>query len=335
MEVLLCREEDAPPPSAPEQAGRRLVPRLQPWLRVLLAGAGLWAVGVSVLAVSSDRYVVPTVVLGCFVVPVACAVRVRDRNPQVEVGGPLLVRLFVVGGAAGFLGSAVIETQLRPGTSAVLALLAGVIEESLKLVTLVVLTRPLRRPKTLEGFVLGAVVGFGFAAFESSGYALSSLTTSGSHAAMEWMVLTRAAITPVSHGLWTGIAGAALFRWRAAGVARRDAWSFVVAFAAAVALHAAWDLVPNLSNGLGAALTDSAHHVSLLPARLPPHATVLAQAASSAFDCAGLLLLAVVGVWFAHDARRRGRAEILPAPGVPSMAARPVPVASPADPAAG
>ncbi|MGI9097418.1 MAG: PrsW family glutamic-type intramembrane protease [Solirubrobacteraceae bacterium] len=57
--------------------------------------------------------------------------------------------------------------------------------------------------------MLGVAVGFGFASFESSGYALVALF--GPHGLelhnMISTVLERGLLAPVGHGLWTGIVG--------------------------------------------------------------------------------------------------------------------------------
>ena len=49
----------------------------------------------------------------------------------------------------------------------------GLIEEGVKAIGVVVLARGLHRYTVRDGILLGTVVGLGFGAFESSGYALS------------------------------------------------------------------------------------------------------------------------------------------------------------------
>lgn len=61
--------------------------------------------------------------------------------------------------------------------------------------------------------VLGAAVGFGFAAFESAGYAFNALFTRSGLSLwnlLETEVL-RGILTPVGHGLWTAILSGVLF----------------------------------------------------------------------------------------------------------------------------
>lgn len=62
--------------------------------------------------------------------------------------------------------------------------------------------------------MLGAAVGFGFAAFESDGYAFNALLTVRglSLTGLVETELVRGVLTPFGHGLWTAILGGVLFR---------------------------------------------------------------------------------------------------------------------------
>jgi len=68
-----------------------------------------------------------------------------------------------------------------------------------------------------DGMVLGATVGFGFAALESSGYALASLfVVQGGqlYLSLTSVVITeliRGVLSPFGHGMWSAILGAAIF----------------------------------------------------------------------------------------------------------------------------
>ena len=59
-----------------------------------------------------------------------------------------------------------------------------------------------------DGIVLGAAVGFGFAAFESAGYAFNALFTAGSPSLLNLVQteVLRRILTPVGHGLWDAFA---------------------------------------------------------------------------------------------------------------------------------
>ena len=111
-----------------------------------------------------------------------------------------------------------------------------------------------RSPATArDGMILGAAVGFGFAAFESAGYAFNALFTSQGLSLLDLVEteVLRGILAPLGHGLWTAILGGALF----AAAARRGrlrltgpvfGWFLVVAL-----LHFLWDA----TNGIAVWLT--------------------------------------------------------------------------------
>ncbi|MFN8521740.1 MAG: PrsW family glutamic-type intramembrane protease [Chloroflexota bacterium] len=196
--------------------------------------------------------------------------------------------------AASLLESAL----LRSGVLAFLG--AGLIEEFVKLVGLVLVARGLPRYVTRDGVVLGAAVGFGFAALESSGYALSALivregrTIVFSLGNLVSTELLRGILAPVGHGLWTAILGGTLFSSARSGHLRAS-WSLVRAFILVTVLHAAWDTMHLVSMFVAALLTAapimSQFWVILL---LPPAlADMLVYYAAL---ISGLTLLSLVGM---------------------------------------
>ena len=90
---------------------------------------------------------------------------------------------------------------------------AGLVEEPAKLGALLILIRGERikkYPYILNGLLLGAAVGCGFAAFESAGYALNIGLTS-----VDMMIdniQIRGILSPFAHIVWTAVSGAAMWR---------------------------------------------------------------------------------------------------------------------------
>lgn len=250
------------PPAAGQDRSR--LGRLPRWVRVLAGGASLWGLATAVLLATGDRYVTGAVVLGTFVVPLAFCFKLVEGEDLPGTELQLLVRLFVFGGILGFLASAFLEHPLSSQPAVVFDGWVGLVEETSKLAALAFMTRNFVGKTPRSGFVLGGLVGFGFAAFESAGYAVASAVGpgTGSHVLID-TVLTRAVTAPFTHGLWGALAGAALFassrngRFRLAPLA-------VAALAGVAALHACWDLMPYLAARLESWLTGADAHMKAL-----------------------------------------------------------------------
>jgi hypothetical protein len=191
---------------------RRVPRRRRAWPRIGGTGALLWLACLLVIGVTGNAALVPSLILlGSFLVPVTFVAWAFERWRDEDVTTELIVVAFVVGGLLGTLGAAVLEAYLLH-PSALLFLGVGLIEEAAKLVALLAVTRRMTRRHTRDGAVLGAAVGFGFAAFESAGYAFQVLISpGGSLAAMVSTELLRGVLAPFGHGLWTAILGAAAF----------------------------------------------------------------------------------------------------------------------------
>jgi RsiW-degrading membrane proteinase PrsW (M82 family) len=271
----------------------------------LVLGGLLWGIAVVALALTSDPYIVPTVViLGSFVVPIAWVVRVSDRNRPAETTSQLLGIAFVGGGTLGFLSSALLETPFISAQRAVFTVCVGVIEEASKMLALAWISRRIPGRSPAGGFVLGAAVGFGFEAFEDAGYALRAFAGGHSWSSLVGTELTRAATAPIAHGLWTAILGAILFHQGGHG-RFRVTLPLVLGFAAVAGLHAVWDLIPNIGLGIDLHLFGGSRSSMILPQSLPAGATATVKVFNHVLDDAGLALVGLIGLLAAHGVRRR------------------------------
>src|SRR5207302_6121483 len=121
----------------------------------------------------------------------------------------------------------------------------GLIEELVKGALIVLFALGIRSHTTRDGMVLGATVGFGFAALESSGYALASLFVVQGHQlylSLSSVVVTelvRGVLAPFGHGLWTAILGGVIFHAARNGRLRLSL-GVLVAFLGVSLLHAAF-----------------------------------------------------------------------------------------------
>ena len=223
------------------------------WLIVFLIGLLLWVAAVIVTALTQNPTLIPTdVLLGSFLVPVTAVIWNFDRDVDSALSGERIFTTFVVGGVLGVLAASVLESSLLwSGPTQYFGV--GFIEEFVKLAALFGAAVGLPRYTTRDGIVLGATVGFGFAALESSGYAFNALFTThgislGSLVATEAL---RGLLAPVGHGLWTAIVGGVVFHAASRGNRLRVTGGVVVAYLIVSILHGLWDSM----RGIAALLT--------------------------------------------------------------------------------
>ena len=230
--------------SSSQEPRRSWAPR---WWAVLLIGVVLWVASVVDAFVTGDLLLLPTIVLlGSFLVPVTAVVWYLDHDPSPELSPRRIFAGFVIAGTMGVLAAALIERYVVYGPGLIGNLKVGFIEEFVKGAAIVIVAMGVASHRTRDGIVLGATVGFGFAALESSGYALVSLfVRQGGHLVLSLssVVLTelvRGVLAPFGHGLWSGILGGVLFHGARNGRLRLSV-ALVVAYVGVSLLHAAFD----------------------------------------------------------------------------------------------
>lgn len=198
--------------------------------------------------------------VGSFAIPFATLILFFELNIRRNISLYQIGRLVALGGAASILLS-LLGYQVASGFKLdwLGASVAGLVEEPGKLLVLAFVINNKKYRGILNGLLLGASVGTGFAAFESAGYAFLYLLQHVSVAmqyngamtlqlndiaAMRQLIMSRGLLSPFGHIVWTGMAAAAL--WRVMGSAPfrlemlRDP-RFTRVFAAAVLLHMIWD----------------------------------------------------------------------------------------------
>lgn len=183
------------------------------------------------------------IAVGAFAMPIATLVFFFEVNVRRNVSVYQVMRLVVKGGVISILFSLVLYVLPLEELSGLGASVAGMIEEPGKLFALLVMAKSDRYHYKLNGLLLGAAVGTGFAAFESMGYAFSILLEEGP-GAMNGNILLRGFLSPFGHVIWTAICGFAL--WRVKGK-KAFTWNMVedVKFwhlaLVPVVLHAIWN----------------------------------------------------------------------------------------------
>jgi RsiW-degrading membrane proteinase PrsW (M82 family) len=296
--------------STAERAFHPAPRRRRSWLRVFLTGLVLWILTVVVTFVTGNPNLIPTLVLlGSFLVPVSFVVWAFGRRHSGEVTAELLFTTFVTGGVLGVLAASLLESYLlhpSPG----LFLGVGLIEEAAKLTVLAVLTRRLQHKYAADGLILGASVGFGFAAFESAGYAFTALFTEQGLSLMQLVQteLLRGLLAPVGHGLWTAILGGVLF-----SASGREhfalTWRLLLAYLGVSVLHALWDSMHSIALLLTLVLTGTPYQYSLLERGYQPQPTAGQTDLFTALSWGGLVVVSLIGIGWLLLVRRRADQE--------------------------
>ncbi|MGP4014493.1 PrsW family intramembrane metalloprotease [Saccharopolyspora sp. 5N708] len=286
------------------------------WVRIFGGGLVLWLGSVLVTFATGNVTLIPTIILlGSFLIPVTFVAYAFEHSDEVVTGQRVFIA-FVYGGVLGVLGASVLESAFLGRPAGLTYVGVGLIEEAVKLAALWLLARRLPRYTMRDGMVLGAAVGFGFAAFESAGYAFNALFTSGGGLNLLNLVETealRGIVAPVGHGLWTAILGAALF----AAAARRGRPRLGVAiigwYVLVVLLHALWDGSRGLAGWLTLVLTGTSQQWLLIEYGAAPTATEAQLHLYTALIWLLLVVDALIGVLVLVGRWRRATAAARPA----------------------
>ena len=216
------------------------------WWRILLGGLGLFAVGVVILGLTENPNLFPTVVmLGNLLVPVAYVAFFYQRRHLSDLGLPSVAAAFFWGGVLGTFAAAVIEPLFIRRLDFATAFLVGAIEESAKMLGVLLVARRRRHDREIDGLILGAAAGMGFAALESTGYAFTAfLLSRGSLSATVGITLLRGVLSPVGHGTWSALLASVLFREGMATSFRVNR-AVLGAYLLVVLLHGLWDGLPD------------------------------------------------------------------------------------------
>ena len=225
--------------------GKRRRVRHRSWLRVLLIGLLLYVLGIGVLILTGNPNLFPTVVMvGNFLGPVVFVAFFYERRELSQLSMPTTALGFLYGGLLGVLAASILEPVFIRQMNLLSVFLVGVIEEFVKILGVLVIARRKRHDAEMDGLILGAAAGMGFAALESNGYAFSAFMASrGSLSATVGVTLLRGLLSPVGHGTWTAILISVLFR--ESGPKRfRINLKVLGAYLIVVVLHALWDGLP-------------------------------------------------------------------------------------------
>lgn len=222
----------------------------KPWLygRILLAFA-IAFVMLHVCCYSFDNLnAYPgVIVMGSFMVPVSVMVFFFELNTPKNISFYTLLKVFLVGGCASLLFTLFLF-ELFPVDELDYAgaTMVGIIEELGKLgIVAYFLSKEKNAKYHINGLLIGAAVGAGFAAFESAGYAFRQLLAVGYDGMLD-VIFLRAVLAPGGHVVWAAMGGYGIMLVRkytgvtATGFLSQG--SFWRIFWMPIAMHAVWDM---------------------------------------------------------------------------------------------
>jgi len=215
------------------------------WWQVLLTGIVLYFIAVVVLILTGNPNLFPTVVmLGSFLVPVTYVTFFYERRHLSRLKMSTTVLSFVYGGILGVLAASLLEPIFIRRLDFTSSFTVGLIEEFAKILGVILIARRLKHDAEMDGLILGAAAGMGFAALESTGYAFNAfLQSGGSLSATVGVTLLRGILAPIGHGTWTAILASVLFRESRAGHFRING-KVIGAYLTVSVLHGLWDGLP-------------------------------------------------------------------------------------------
>ena len=293
------------------------------WKVGFVAGALVWIFSAVITEVTNDDILVPTVIiLGSFLVPGTLSAFALSRKRGGYLTAEEVVLAFFMAGTLAVVSTAVLETYLLPAAKGTF-ISVGIIEELGKLIVLLLVAHRVHVREPRDGMVLGAIVGAGFASFESAGYALKAMIDNLDTRPVVNILESeafRGVLSPFGHITWTALLGGALFASAHHGAGFHVTRRLVLTALGVMTLHALWDQSYGWAVMLTRGVLDQGWEL-LWPNAQHWHGVPPSEALTyfNVFYVGLLCIWALIGaIWIVHTWRLYGRrelAEAAPAPG--------------------
>lgn len=215
----------------------------KPWLfaRVfiiaLLAFAGFY-IGVSYF--KNVNFIPGLIIVGAFAVPFTTLIFFWEMNAPQNIAFYRVIYVVLIGGILSMLVALLFFNILKNNVNPITI---GIAEELAKAIIVVTFVRYRKYKYILNGLLIGAAVGAGFATFETAGYALRALL-SGDGANLYNTILWRGILAPGGHVAWAALTGAAFCRVQGDHPFKFNMLfhiKFLRVFILVVVMHALWD----------------------------------------------------------------------------------------------
>ena len=199
----------------------------------------------------NDNFLPGLVMLGAFAMPVVVLIFFFEINLFRNIPFYKVIKYFILGGALSLIVAILFfslefNTDIRTYSG---ALMVGVIEEVAKAAIVAFFIFKSKNCKyILNGLLIGAAVGAGFAAFETAGYILRNGINNGLQT-MLYVIKIRGFLAPGGHVAWAAIEGAALMFVK--GFEKIDKKHlndkrFLLICLIPIVLHGIWDMPLNI-----------------------------------------------------------------------------------------
>lgn len=208
-------------------------------------------VRIGFITYGNSNFLPAMIMLSAFAVPVTVLIFFYEINIFRNIPFYKVMKYFILGGALSLI-VAILFFSLDFNTDISTfdgALMVGVIEEIAKAaIVAFFLFKEKRSNYILNGLLIGASVGAGFAAFETAGYILNYGLKGGLQSMLE-VIKVRGILAPGGHVAWAAIEGAALMYVK--GFDKLDKRHindkrFLLICLIPIVLHGIWDMPINL-----------------------------------------------------------------------------------------
>jgi RsiW-degrading membrane proteinase PrsW (M82 family) len=153
------------------------------------------------------------IIVSAFFVPLTCVALFFELNVPRNISFYRVTEFITAGGLVSLIITLFLGSITKALDNLLGAMSAGVIEEPAKVLAAVVLLYRARQYKwTVNGILVGAAVGAGFAGFESAGYIFRSLLGEEGLGPYYAVIIQRAIFAPFCHVVWTASIVGALWR---------------------------------------------------------------------------------------------------------------------------
>lgn len=218
----------------------------KPWLysRVFFLFAATFLGLLALLRVFENILAYPGIIfIGALTVPFSLLIFFWELNAPRNINIFDVTKIFFFGGVSSLLITMILSRIIVVGEVDYYgAILIGVIEESAKFIVVAYFLRGSKRKFILNGLLLGAAVGAGFAVFETAGY---EFAYGLQIPILMRIIYTRGVLAFGGHIVWAAMAGAALVMVKEDNrlkIKHIINIKFLKYFALIIGLHAIWNM---------------------------------------------------------------------------------------------